>query len=1031
MNSKIKNKTKFLALTMASFMAVSNLGLAVNGLAKSKLFKQTLEAYSAELSISNDNFENPAISSSTNLPTSPSNWTEIEKPENVTAGIITLNTEIATTDKISNSYKLAKLPREYTGMDDKQILMINAGTSQANAGYKSSSLNLSSGSNYVIKFRAYSEAGAFGSARVSGNTELEKFENILNVNTNGMWVEHKIYVKTSKLTSVTANLELWLGVKGQNESTGAVFFDDISASSYDYSTFTSMLQNDISSKAKYKYVNLERENVSNFLENASFELPLSNSNWALLDNNSLHSGNETINGRFDIENFSKNDTGIDVDIENTNVYGNKYALIINNLESGYVGYKSSYFTVKAKEIYKLSFLAKTGSLSNGATVKLVERNPYTSEKLSDGTQNPYYYKNSSYEAQTFTISGINTSSYSNSYTNNWQEYSFYIKGSSLIDTEMNLELWLGTEESAEKGYVLFDEFTMQQITSNEYSSNSSSGTVANLNQDTTETDFKNGAFNLFEIENVEDSYPYTPSNWTLTSNKSTSTKNGIVNTSANNVDLGIPTIKAINPSYPNNNVLMIGNLTKNSQKYTSTSVTIAADSFAKISIKVLTTELNLAKAGIRIVSNGTIFGEILNIDTESEWQTYTILIKTGYEEKSINLELSLGQNAEGTGYAFFDNVLYDASLTANDYSDIEANKKINLAKNDWTNIPTTSTQTQGVYAPYDWTASYGENADLGTITAGVIDTTKYGTDEGYNESNFDAPGHPEGEGSKVLMIKSTSDSYYTYKTLLASSLQSGNYYKVTVNVKTDRLSQNEENIKYKDSKNSVAYPYGATINIDGIDAAFTGINTNGEWKTYTMYINSTNSNQISLELSLGNQNALTSGVVYFSSTSIEKITEDQYTTGIEVLENDSTIDNVLAIGNTDVKTDDDSSDKSSTDNGEVSFNWLLVPSIITGLAILVAVVGVIWRNYRRKAPKKAKIQKPYSKENFKKLAEQHKIELGQIKEQKSKLIAKQNSLAIELNKAKEQNSENVQKLEKEYAEINKKLEQVEAKKTRS
>lgn len=1032
MNSKTKNKTKFLAVTMASFMAVSNLGLAINGLTKSKLVKETLEAYSADLSISNDDFTSPTISSSTNLPRTPSNWTQIEKPENVTAGIITLNTEIATSDKISNSYKLSKLPREYTGMDDKQILMINAGTNQATAGYKSSSLSLSSGSNYVIKFRAYSEVGSFGSARISGNSELEKSTNILTINTNGMWVEHKIYVKTNNLSSVTANLELWLGVTGQNQSAGAVFFDDISAASYDYTTFTSMLNNDIATKAEFKYVNLERENVSDFIENSSFESELGNSNWILAENNSLHAANQTINGRFNVENFSTDDTKINADIQNTNVYGNKYALVINNLESGYVGYKSSYFTVKSKKLYKLSFLVKTGTLENGATVKLVERNPYTNQKLSDGiTDNPYYYNNSSYESQTFTINNISTSSYSNSYTNNWQEYSFYIKGSSLIDTEMNLELWLGTESASEKGYVLFDEFTMQEITSNEYTSNSSNGTIANLNQGTTETDFKNGAFNLFEIENVEDSYPYTPSNWTLTSSKSNGTKNGIINTAANNLALGLPTISAINPSYSNNNVLMIGNLSNNNQKYTSTNVSVTANSYAKITLKVLTTELNVAKAGIRVVDSDTVIGEILNIDTESEWKTYTIFVKTGFEEKSIKLELSLGENAEGTGYAFFDNVLYTSSLTADDYSNLEADKKIDLSKNDWSNIPQKSTSTQGVYTPYDWSASYSDSTDIGSVTAGVIDTTKYGTNEGYNESNFDAPEHPEGEGSKVLMIKSTSDTYYTYKSILKSSLENGSYYKISVNIKTDRLSQNDENIQYKDSKKSVAYPYGATINVDGIDATFAGINTNGEWKTYTMYINSTTESEIALELSLGNKNALTSGVVYFSSTSIEKITEDDYADGIKILESDSSIDNVLAIGNTDIKSEDEESDDSSSNNGEISFNWLLVPSIITGLAILVAVVGVIWRNYRKKAPKKPKIQKPYSKENFKKLAEQHKIELGQIKEQKSKLVAKQNSIAIDLNKAKEQNSENVQKLEKEYAEINKKLNQIEVKKQES
>ena len=1027
-NNKIKNKTKILAFTMASFMATSSFGLAINGLVKSKLVRDTIEAYTSELSISDSNFTNTTISSSTNLPAAPSSWTEIQKPENVTAGVITLDTSIATTDKITNSYKLSgDLPND-TNLDDKQVLMLNASTGSAVAGYKSSELTLSSRSYYIIKFKAYCDSSSFGSARISGDNELENADTTLSISTNGVWQEYKFFVKTSSINSVTANLELWLGnVKEQNKSSGAIFFDDVSAASYDNATFELALQNSQAANEKYKLINLDREYLTSGPKNSSFESALSESDWTLSEENTLHSASETISGRFDVENHNSVDTGITDEVKNSNVYGNRYALLINNKESGSVGYKSSYFTIKSKELYKLSFIAKTGSLENGATVKLIERNPYTNQKLSDGvTANPYYYNNSSYEARTFTMSDIKTADYTNEYTNGWKEYSFFIKGHSLIDTEVNLELWLGTSDSAEKGYVFFDEFKMQKLTSSEYENNSSSATVANLSQDTKETDIKNAAFNLVEISEVDDSYPYVPSNWTLESQVSTGVLNGVINTANDNFALGVPVIPALDPSYPNNNVLMIGNVASNNQKYVSSELTLSADSYSKITVKVLTTELSGAKAGLRVVSGDIVLGEIMNIDTNTAWKTYTIFIKTGYEEKAINLELSLGENTEGTGFAFFDNVLYSSSLSAEDFAEQSADKKIDLVKNDWSNLPAKSTSTQGLYKPYGWTEEYSDETDVGAITSGVIDTTKYGdTEVGYYESSFESPEHPEGEGSKVLMIKATNDSYYTYKTATTAALSSDSYYKISVYVKTDGIGQNEENVVYKDSRNSSAYPYGATINIDGIEATFTGINTEGQWKLYTMYINSTTDSEISLELSLGSENAKTHGAVYFSSTSIEKIEQEEYVEGVKDLEN-SSIDNVLAVGDTNVKSEDEEENKN--DNGEISFNWLLVPSIITGIAILVAVIGVIWRNYRKKSHKKPKIQKPYSKENYKKLAEQHKVELGQLKEQKSKLVAKHNSVAVELNKAKAENSENAEKLEKEYAELSKKIEQVEEKK---
>ncbi|MBO7508124.1 MAG: hypothetical protein J6T39_00575, partial [Clostridia bacterium] len=594
MINKTKLKTKLIATLVAIFMLVANIGLAVGELLKLKSFEKTIKAYSESVTLTNADFDSPKITSSTTLPTSPSSWTAIDKSEDVTAGVITLDTTIATSEKIENSYKLSSLPRNWTGMNDNQILMINAGTSRASAGYKSGSLTLSSGSHYMISFKAYTEANSNASAKLSGD-ELEKSENVLRIATNGMWKNYKIYVSTSSETAITTSLELWLGVDGENQSTGAVFFDNIQITKYDSSTFTTAIKNDYNTNANYKFINLDYEDLD-FLANADFENELTNDDWQLVEESSLKNANETVHGRVNVENFNKDDAKIDDDIENTTVYGNRYALLINNLKNGYVGYKSAYFTIEQHALYKLSFLAKTGSLTGSATAKLVERNPYTNETLANGTANPNYYVGSTYEAQTFDMTNISTSDYTSSLTNGWKTYTFYIQGNNLIDTEMNLELWLGTESESAKGYVLFDNFKLQKITSNDYTTNSSNGTVANLNQNTTATDFTNGTFNLVNIDTVEATYPYAPQNWTLTQAKETANaKNGIINTSADNTALDIPVIPAINNKYTNNNVLMIGNISDNYQKYASSTVTISADTYAKITIDVLTTGLNIAK----------------------------------------------------------------------------------------------------------------------------------------------------------------------------------------------------------------------------------------------------------------------------------------------------------------------------------------------------------------------------------------------------------------------------------------------------
>jgi hypothetical protein len=1031
MISKTKIKTKLIATMVAIFMLFSNIGVAVTSIFRLKNGKDVLEAYSNSVALNNSNFENPSIGSKTTLPASPSSWTSIDKSGDVTSGVITLDRSIY--DKydevLKNNCKLEQAPKyEQEYMLDSQVLMINAGKSNASSGYKSSAISMNKSSYYVISFRAYTEQNATASAKLSSSDafkdDLAQDANTIKITTNASWKTYKLYVKTNSLTSLTANLELWLGSQNGSQSMGAVFFDNVTVTCYDNSTFTKMFK--LEDLEQCKYINLDKQEINDFVKNADFENDFGEDNWKLIKSSNLKSTNETVNGKINLNNYNKTDIKIDDDIKNTNQYNNTSALLINNLKSGYVGYESDYFTINEKSLYKLSFLAKTGNLDGSATVKLVERNPYTNEFLSDGvTKNPYYYKNSSYEAQTFTISSISTSGYSNEATNNWKEYSFYIKGNSLINTEVNLELWLGTSETSAKGYVLFDHFTLTKLTSEEYSSNLSNGTEANLNKSTTATDFANGTFNLFDVESVDSTYPYKPESWTLTTESTkASVVNGIVNTYNNNTSLGIPTIPAINESYPNNNVLMIGNLTKNSQKYTSSSLSLTANSYAKITVAVLTTELNNATASIRLVNGTSVIGEVANINTNGSWQTYTILIRTSYSTPSVSLELGLGQNGQGTGYAFFDNVIYTSNLSESAWAEDTQSKKIDLTTCDWDNIESKSTQINGVYSPFDWTAKNSGSTDTGSVTAGVINSAKYGTVDGFNESRLDGPNKIGGTSNNVLMIKATDDVYYSYSSNIQTEFSSGNYYQIDVGVKTVALAQDENNIVYKDKSKKTAYPFGAGIKLDNIDAEFSGINTNGEWKTYTIYINCTASNNSTITLSLGNKNALTKGVVYFSTLSIKNIDEDTYSTGVSKLENNADIDNILAIGNTDVKNDDNNSTDSDT-----SFNWLLIPSLITGLAILVAIICMIYRHIVKKAPKKPKFNKPYSKENMKKLADSHADELHMIAKQKIELTKKQNNKAVELNNARRAKSDSVAKLEAEYLEIGKKLENLEKQKT--
>ncbi|MDE6302472.1 MAG: hypothetical protein K2M36_02660, partial [Clostridia bacterium] len=111
--------------------------------------------------------------------------------------------------------------------------------------------------------------------------------------------------------------------------------------------------------------------------------------------------------------------------------------------------------------------------------------------------------------------------------------------------------------------------------------------------------------------------------------------------------------------------------------YTSTSFTLDKGSYYKLSIDVLTYDIdgkkddkgNLedgSKPGARIYVSSNTYAEFDGIDTKGEWKTYCVYIETSPSSTtSLSLLLGLGKYSSyytkglTTGYAFFDNVVLE------------------------------------------------------------------------------------------------------------------------------------------------------------------------------------------------------------------------------------------------------------------------------------------------------------------------------------------------------------------------------------
>lgn len=967
--NRIKLKSKIIATAVALFVSGSMGAVGLNSLKKSdNLLADTI----TDVSVSNGTFS----SSSGGAPGAPTSWTGVKNYNlgNAKSGVVDLTSDNQT---IEDDYKLESLPNAFDADETtKKALMINANGEKLFGGYQTSStISFEKNSHYKVTAQAFTFANSstFGSISLVGNDNVEANKNsIVEINgTNGEWKTFSILVSTNQFEDLSLNIDLLLGEAG-NTSTGTIFFDNVTVTKYDDEAFAKLAIGD----ETYSTLDLRQAQLAT-IDNASFETELASS-WTVCDD--VSAGN-VVAGTFSLTN-SKSQTSV-ADPENANLANNQKALLIYNKDNGYYGLKSKKFVIEQYKLYKLSFLAKTDSNAK-ATVKLCEENPYDN--------------NVDYKPKTFAIDSISTSSYTNADTNNWKEYSFFVKGSPYFDEQLHIELWNGTSESSSIGYVWFDNITLTPITSSQYTNNLSDGTEANLSATASETDISNANFNLVTIDNLKKNYPYAPQNWSL-SNETDNSVVAVVNTNLYNgsvTNSSVPLLE--NEKY--NNVLMIHNIDYTSQVVTSNSTSLSSDSYYKVEAYALTQNLT-GFASVSLVGDGDVLLSSHNQIASENWTKYSFFVKTGFTSQSVQVALGLGKDTSALGFAFFDKVLVtkfdDEDAFESALKSADANSKtIDLTKINFSNVG--SLLQDDIYASKDFESELvsGESA---TAVAGVK----------FNQN-----------GNHIVISSKNDEVYYTMTSDRKISLSSGNYYKFEVTLKTENIVQNEKKTK------------GAKISLSGIGAQFSQIDTDGKEKTYTFYVKCTEDQTVNLLFALGNNDDLTQGYLEVLSASIEKIESDDYTNGIKVLQNDDSIDNVLAVGNTDSDDDGNSNDDKNSSNSGAEFNWLLVPSIITALAVIIAVVGSIIRQARRKTKKKPAIQTEYSKENVEKLKSVHKEEIANFKKQLKKLDENQTKIAEEINSLNAQdevaNAQKIAELKTKYNETKTKIAEMEKQK---
>lgn len=849
-------------------------------------------------------------------------------------------------------------------------LMINSYAGQGRAGYKSTSFSLDANSYYSISVTLKTEKLAQASIYLSGlkNQDVDsKITSISTYNALGdysSWETYTLYVETDEFTSENATLELWLGGKEQNKtSQGAVFFNSVSITKYSETTYRSNLS---SADAVYsKVINLfeSQYEAADFIKNATFNdeaVPgQSNAitNWETIE--SSHDQNQ-MTKVISTSNYNASvDTESGISNPGTNFKTtDDSVLFMYNKVSGAQGIKSNEFTIKQNELYMISLWTKSDcNKGNGATILVEQVNENDEDSEEEFTP---------VKAQVTTATTVSTSPA----TNGWSQYKIFVEGHPLRDTKATLQIWLGTNDAKTEGYVFVDDIEVQRVSNEKFTAGSTTNSATySYNTDNNQFTITNGNFNIATKTETNLTYPLAVSNWALETDDNYILEENLVGTintktsefnklkqyiadkelDVNITNPGLTPIQRIDGATTDNssnNVLMIGNMVQTSQSYKSEDFTLNAGSYYKISMLVNTqyTTPDSSTTGAKITLANSSFTALTTptINTNGEWKEVNMYVHVGNNITSFNLTLALN-NAQG--FAFFDDVTvnesteeaFKAAKFAYEYKvelAVEKNDSFDLYEDNGSSLSTL----------YNWTAT--DHAQTNSVTYGALNTTMNTSD---SFAGITVPAAPTGDN--VLAIKSAVDTHFTMTATQKIDLSIDGYYRISVKVKTINISQ--ENHKYDDDGNMINY--GATIALNGYENSFKAIDTEKDlvdgYATYEFLIKPDADAQTYVVLGLGEEENLASGYVFFDDVVVEELNEATYNEAVSK----QTIRTIL-LSEQKIEHDHEHSETEFTGS---EFDWVVVPSLLTSLAIIIAIVGSTIRKF--KFTKRPKVKTRYDR----------------------------------------------------------------------
>ena len=201
------------------------------------------------------------------------------------------------------------------------------------------------------------------------------------------------------------------------------------------------------------------------------------------------------------------------------------------------------------------------------------------------------------------------------------------------------------------------------------------------------------------------------------------------------------------------------------------------------------------------------------------------------------------------------------------------------------------------------------------------------------------------------------------------------------------------------SEDGAELTFGASLKLSGFDTTLKNIVTNGEFKTYTFLLKATEDGDQGLTLTVSSPTSQTLGTAIVDNLVVTELDQAEYDEAVALKESKNQTN--VAVVETQSTTDsddntDDSQDSNTLSNKEI---WLLVPSIIFGVAVIGAILAFTLRHIKIKKFEKA-TQATYNRKSS--------LEREKAKIEAKKNIDKQIAEQVELQKIVENELSNLE-----------------------